>query len=134
MTSPLLQRRTDDGAAAVELALILPILVLIILGIVELGFAFNTQIGLTQAAREGVRVAAVDWEATEGDMENTMLIAFSGLTATSEDPSVIDAATCPENPDSSDRARLEISLDYTPPIVRFGPFTLRAEAVMRCGG
>ena len=128
------RQRAERGGVAVEFALVLPILMLIVLGIIEFGLALNTQIGLTQAAREGVRVAAVDWEATAGDMEDAMSVAFSGVTATSTAPTVVGADTCPENPSNTDRARLEISLDYTPPIVRFGPFSLTAEAVMRCGG
>jgi Flp pilus assembly protein TadG len=52
-------RRKDDGAAAVELALVLPILLLLVFGIVDFGRALNLQITLTQAAREGVRPAAL---------------------------------------------------------------------------
>lgn len=50
---------TDRGAAAVELALVLPLLLLLVFGIVDFGRALNLQITLTQAAREGVRPAAL---------------------------------------------------------------------------
>ncbi len=49
----------EGGAAAVELALVLPILLLLVFGIVDFGRALNLQITLTQAAREGVRPAAL---------------------------------------------------------------------------
>ncbi|MCL4378161.1 MAG: pilus assembly protein [Actinobacteria bacterium] len=51
--------KNQKGAAAVEFALILPILVTIVFGIFEFGIAFNNWISLTHAAREGARLAAV---------------------------------------------------------------------------
>ena len=55
----LMRRRTDEGAAAVEMALLLPILLIIVFGIIDFGRAYNTQIALTQGAREGVRGLAL---------------------------------------------------------------------------
>src|SRR5262252_10068455 len=53
-------RGRDRGATAVEFALLLPILLLIVFGIIDFGRALNTQITLTQAARVGARLAAVN--------------------------------------------------------------------------
>ena len=56
--------RGQDGAAAVEFALLLPLLVLLLFGIIEFGFAFSTRIQATNAAREAARQAVVgidDW-------------------------------------------------------------------------
>ena len=50
----------DRGVAAVEFALLLPMLLLLIFGIIDFGRALNAQITLTQAAREGARIASVD--------------------------------------------------------------------------
>ena len=49
----------EQGAAAVEFAIILPWLVMLVLGIFEFGIAYNNYIALTHAAREGARLAAV---------------------------------------------------------------------------
>src|ERR687892_2608524 len=49
----------EDGAAAVEMALVLPLLFLLIFGIIEFGFIFNRWITTTHAAREGVRLLAL---------------------------------------------------------------------------
>lgn len=57
--------RRDDGASAVELALVLPILLVLVLGIMEFGWAFNGWITVTGAAREGARIAAVDEDNAE---------------------------------------------------------------------
>jgi Flp pilus assembly protein TadG len=46
---------TDDGAAAVEFALILPVFMMLVIGMITGGILLNHKIGLTQAAREGSR-------------------------------------------------------------------------------
>lgn len=54
------QRRTDRGAAAVEFALVVPILLLVMIGIVNFGFVLAQQISLNNAARQAARYAVVD--------------------------------------------------------------------------
>ncbi len=48
----------DRGAALVELAFALPLVMMLILGMVSAGIAFNHQLALTHTAREGGRYAA----------------------------------------------------------------------------
>ena len=50
----------DRGAVAVEFAILLPVLLLLIFGIIDFGRALNAQIALTQAAREGARLDALN--------------------------------------------------------------------------
>ena len=47
----------QSGQAVVELALMLPILILILVGILDLGRIFEAQVTITNAAREGARWA-----------------------------------------------------------------------------
>lgn len=51
--------RDRKGQAMVEFALVLPILLLILLGIVDFGRILNEHLTVTAAAREGARSAAV---------------------------------------------------------------------------
>jgi Flp pilus assembly protein TadG len=57
MKRPRLPNRR--GQALVEFALILPLLMLVLMGIIELGRAWNMKQVLTDAAREGARLAVV---------------------------------------------------------------------------
>jgi Flp pilus assembly protein TadG len=52
-------RGRDRGAAAVEFALVLPLLVALVFGITEFGRAYFVQTTLSGAARDGVRVMAL---------------------------------------------------------------------------
>jgi Flp pilus assembly pilin Flp len=52
-------QRDEEGAAAVEFALLLPLLVLLLFGMIEFGLAFNSRIQATNAAREAARRAVV---------------------------------------------------------------------------
>jgi len=64
-------RRDQQGAAAVEFALLLPLLVLLLFGMIEFGFAFNSRIQATNAAREAARRAVVgidNWDDLGGGL------------------------------------------------------------------
>ena len=52
-------KNASGGAVPVELALALPILLLLLLGIIEAGLALNAQITMRQAAAEAARLASV---------------------------------------------------------------------------
>ena len=56
--------RSDEGAQLVEFALVLPLLLLIVLGIVEFGFMFQRYEVITNAAREGARMGVLPDTAT----------------------------------------------------------------------
>jgi hypothetical protein len=51
-------RSGDRGSTAVEFALLLPLLLMMVFGLIDFGRALNAQLTLTQAAREGARLAA----------------------------------------------------------------------------
>ena len=57
--------RREDGAAAVEFALIVGLLAILVFGLLEYGLAFWQVQNLRAAAREGARVAAVQGNDTE---------------------------------------------------------------------
>ena len=131
--------RKERGAVAVEMAIVLPLLLLILLGIIEFGRAYNIQVSLTQAAREGARHAAIHHHKATLDVEGTALgaaPALAGLGVSVAD----DASGCPSSSD------VEVTTSVTLPSLTgfldagfFGapgifPMTLTGVGVMRCGG
>ncbi len=51
--------RSESGAELVELALALPLLLLVVMGIIDFGFLFQRYEVVTNAAREGARIATL---------------------------------------------------------------------------
>lgn len=51
--------RSESGASAVEFALLLPVLMIILFGVIEFGIALYRQSVLTNASREGARLGIV---------------------------------------------------------------------------
>jgi len=61
--------RETRGAEVVEFALVLPLFLFLAAGIIDMGFLFNNYQTLTNAAREGARVAIVPG-ATDNDIRD----------------------------------------------------------------
>lgn len=59
--------RAESGAVVIEFAMVLPILVILVFGIVQFGLLFHRQHGIHSAAREGARLAALS-DATSEDI------------------------------------------------------------------
>ena len=77
-------RRDDRGAAAVEFALVLPVLVVLLFGMVQFGIAYDAQLKVTHAAREGARMAAVG-----GDVAAAVTAQTAGLQGVTLMPTVL---------------------------------------------
>lgn len=125
--------REERGASAVEFALILPLLVLVVLGIVEFGRGFQVSGTLSAAAREGVRVMA---------LQNDPAAARAAVrsAASSLDPGLTDAqititpGTCPAGTGTT---TVRLTIDYDLPLMTglFGATVgMSGTGVMRCGG
>ena len=126
--------RNERGATAVEFAFIVPLLIVLVLGIAEFGRAFQVQGTLSAAAREGVRLMA---------LQNDPAAAKSAVrnAATSLDPTITDAqititpASCPVVNAGSTTVKLTIT--YPMPYMTgfFGSgVTMTGTGVMRCNG
>ena len=83
--------KSEDGQAAVEFALIVPILLVFLLAIIEVGIAFSHYVTLTDAARVGARKA--------------ILVRIGGATPTDATQAVRDAAA------GLDQSQLGVNVD-----------------------
>jgi Flp pilus assembly protein TadG len=61
-------KREDRAAAAVEFALVLPLVLVLLFGIIDMGRLLFTANSLTSAVREGARFAAVDPSPTQAEV------------------------------------------------------------------
>ncbi len=58
------------GQAMVEMAIVLPILLAVVFGIIEFGNIYSHQLALNNLARQAVRTAVVDDDADHSDVED----------------------------------------------------------------
>ena len=85
--------RRERGAAAVEMALVLPILLLVLGGLIDLGRAFYSQMILTAAANEGARTVTTG--STWGTAQTRITQAAGALTVGSAStPAIATASKC----------------------------------------
>ncbi|MEN8114203.1 MAG: TadE/TadG family type IV pilus assembly protein [Actinomycetota bacterium] len=78
-------RRNERGASAVEFALVLPLFVLLVFGIMEAGWLFSQQVEIRNAAREGARLAVVDYGSADtiiGEVCSRADLSGHGATVT----------------------------------------------------
>ena len=127
--------RDEHGAAAVEFAMIVPLLLVLVLGIAEFGHAFQVQGTLSAAAREGARVMA---------LQNDPAAARAAVrdAAPTLDPAVTDAQItvtpqtgCPITSTTAQNVRVTVA--YPMPFLTdfFGAsIGLTGTGVMRCSG
>jgi hypothetical protein len=145
--------RSLAGQGIVEFALVFPILLLLILGIIALGHLFFAYILTISASREAVRYAAVAgmngsgtlmrYRDCTGIRDNALRIgAFAGIAAEDVNiaydngPGSSVFATCPLDgvgPALTSGTRVLVSIDhqYTPlvPLIQLQPFNMHSEAV-----
>ena len=129
-------RGKDRGAAVVEFALLLPLLLLLLFGIIDFGRALNAQITITQAAREGARLVALN-QPNVVSRTQAAAVGLSGVTVTV-------VTSCPPGAGPGANADVQVSYPFTfiTPIGAiasfFGgsgsgsPLTLTAQGVMPC--
>lgn len=126
----------DRGAVAVEMAIVLPVLVLLTFGIIDFSRIFNAEIELSQGAREGARIASLGTTGgfTASDARAQALAwapnpGFTGGAATVSTAS--DVQMCPNG---SNQGSVTVHYQFSGILFYTGGIDLKQKAVMRCGG
>jgi Flp pilus assembly protein TadG len=133
--------REEEGAAAVEFAIIAGLLFMLIFGMIEYGIAFFQMQSLRAATREGARVGAVGGtpeqirqrtiDASVGALDSSSGIEIdpdSGCTSGTND-SVTVSVNLATVPPSTQQA-LSLDIPFLPPIVLNPPI----QGTFRCEG
>lgn len=87
-------RRPERGAMAVEFALLLPILVMLLIGVVTTGVSYSQGLGLTNAVREGSRFAASTPPVSAGAWSDWSDDVIARMRATQFDDPSIQTTVC----------------------------------------
>lgn len=116
----------SEGQAAVELALALPLVALLLLALVQLGFLVRDQVLVVHAAREAVRQAAVD---SSSDAARRAAAGSSVLAANRMDVSISGRG----GPGSHVRVTVTYRAPTNVPLIgaAIGDLEMHASATMR---
>ena len=120
-------RSSEHGASLVEAALVMPILIMLVFGVVEFGRAYNTQISLTHAAREAIREYAITQNTSDAEdvAENS---------APTLDSTQMNYTFGPCNPGAPAQVTIRYPFTYEIPLFGNNTVDLTGIGVMRCGG
>lgn len=120
---------TERGAAAVEFALLAPVLFMVVLGTMEFGRAYNAQMTLTNAAREGARSMAItkDQDVARAVIKNT---ASHLSPALANGNITFSQVGCPA--DTQTTVTIIYNVNTLTGIA--GPFAMSGKGTMLCGG
>ncbi len=122
-------RRSERGAAAIEFALVLPVLIMLVFGIIEFGRGYHAKVELTGAVREGARELALGKSSAEAAAAT--IDAAPGIALTSSD---ISTVACPAGgAEGTARVTATYGVPYNIPLVSEGTFDISVTGAMRCG-
>jgi Flp pilus assembly protein TadG len=110
--------KNQQGQTMTEFALVLPILVVFLFGIIQFGIAFNNYVTITDAARAGARKAAVSREDPNRvtDCQGAVLAATDNLNMTQPGAGI----TCTFDPSIQQGTTVQVQVQYPYTIDLFG--------------
>lgn len=125
-------RQRDRGASAVEFALVAPVLILMLLGIISFGHAFHVQSVLSNAARDGVRIMALN--DSPSDALDTTVASAAPAANVSPANITVTPSTCAAS-GTSGPSTATVTIRYPLELLGLGtPITLTGKGTMRCNG
>ncbi|HUR23366.1 MAG TPA: TadE family protein [Acidimicrobiales bacterium] len=134
-------RRGERGAAVVEFALVLPILMMFVFGILEFGRGYNARIELTSAVRQGARTAALFGTscpilpATQNFTDCVTTSVRDGAPGLTRSAIQVTPTACPDaSTGTNARVVATYPFRYDIPFVGRRQANLTATGVMQCGG
>ncbi|MET1156736.1 TadE/TadG family type IV pilus assembly protein, partial [Arthrobacter sp.] len=121
--------KSERGAADEEFAILLPLLLLLVLGVIEYARANNAQITLTNAARDGVRVMAIG-----NDPSGAKTAAKTAAASVSTTILTSDVTLSTDVCSTGVQVTLTIKYNLSTITGIAGPFPMTGKGVMLCGG
>jgi Flp pilus assembly protein TadG len=142
------REQSDRGTTAVEFAIVVPLLLLILLGIIDFGRLLFVQVSLNAASREGARASSL--YAPTSTQQSSVVTRITDivqqsspgtarLSALSDIPLVVSTAglCSPTATDEITAVAVTVPFQWITPVAFFGvsgPSELRSESRMLCVG
>lgn len=134
----LLRPKIARGAAVVEFAIVAPLLIALVLGIIAFGHTYYVQSTLSNAARDGVRIMALQDTSNGRDpvteAKKRAVASASPAVALTESQVSVTPSTC-KAVDSSGPLTATVIITYPMTLLGgVGEITLTGKGTMRCNG
>lgn len=125
--------KDENGQAIVEFALVLPMLLLLVCGIIDFGWIFGSQLLANNACREATRYSAIHYNDSDADNDQA---AAAQIVANSA-PSLISPVVTLTKSTADDSVKIVVTSQVnvlTPMLSSFfpgGKYTVSAQCVMK---
>jgi Flp pilus assembly protein TadG len=130
---PGFHQTNQKGTAGIELAIVLPLLLLMIFGVIEFGILFYNKQVITNASREGVR-AGITYTDIAAVRQIVRDYCRNELIGLSDPVTITDSNITITPPDGQNDLTVTVSFDYPlffAPLIGIDQATLIASTVMR---
>lgn len=97
--------KNQEGQALVEFALILPILLLLVMGILQFGMMLNSYLSIENASREGARAGIIG--SSDSEIKSTVI-----ATSPSLDPNIVIVTITPTEANRKSGETLTVKVTY----------------------
>ncbi len=122
----------DTGAAAVEFAIVLPLLIFLVFGLIDFALILNANLSITNAAHEGARASLLRDSASDVQARvrsNANPLGYTRMTEAAA-PTVVNAGCATAGIDTTVTASYTLQLIV--PLPGISSVTVRGRGVERC--
>lgn len=123
--------KDEKGQAMVEFALVLPLLLLLLLGIIDFGWIYGNQLMANNACREAARYTAIHYYDSSADDDQAIAAGIVSAGAPTQTPSVTLSVSVSGEATVRVTSRITVLTPILSLFFTDGTYTVQAESIMR---
>ncbi|MGE4486016.1 MAG: TadE/TadG family type IV pilus assembly protein [Oscillospiraceae bacterium] len=123
--------KNENGQAIVEFALVLPILLLLLCGIIDFGWIFGNQLLANNATREAARYTAIHYYDSNTDDDGTIAAGIVTSRAPTLSSPSVETQASGDSVTVTVTSQVSILTPLLSPLFNDGECTVSAECTMR---